>query len=282
MSRNVGMTRAQASQYHDYLQRNMDSKQIRLGALDADYPIAPYVRDVKRDTRYQTLALLKPSLTYEVSDKDIQYLEDKKKEEYEIKMLQQARSMFDLSRPAEAAYFRERFPRAFELMERNFNDKMEIVRTFARINRTGVQNEEDLRFVTAVREGQIVIPSNFTAEGMMQSLEKTAYYNIVPARGLLNPLRWLSYDFDTYGVSQVDRNAPFASAQLYNFGDAGFDRRVGWLGSAPITGAVPLPRDVFYRDDEGRPVPGVRPDQPANNAAAAQQQAPPQPGAQQA
>lgn len=284
MSRNVGMTRAQASQYHDYLKRNMDTKQIRLGSLDGDYPLAPYVRDVERDTKYQTLAMLRPSLTYQVGDAEIQYLQDKKKEEYEIKMLQLARSMFDLSRPAEAAYFRERFPRAFELMERNFNDKMEIVRTFARINRTGVQNEEDLRFVAAVREGQIVVPANFTAEGLMQSLDKTMGHNIVPTRGLLNPLRWLTPELNHFGVSSLDTNAPFSNRNVatYGLGIIEYNNQLGYLTRAPISGNEAIPRDQVY-EDGGLLRPGTRPTPPAPNAGAqaagagAAPVAPPQP-----
>lgn len=168
----------------------------RVGNLPQDYPQVVHPND-KRDTKYDLLSVIKPRATYAVTDKDVQYIEDKEKARQYAEFLGFMRTQFDMSDQAEAWIARQTFPDMFDGPQKYFDAMMDNVKTFTKINMRGAQSMDDYFFLWKLLTGTIHIPKGFTSDQLTEALpviqdslqSRNKFFN--NNRGLFNPRRYM-------------------------------------------------------------------------------------------
>lgn len=192
----------------------------RIGNLPQDYPQVVHPND-QRDTKYDLLRVIKPKATYEVTDKDVAYIEDKEKARQYAEFLGFMRTQFDMSDQAEAWIARQVFPDMFDGPQKYFDAMMDNVKTFTKINMRGPQSMDDYLFLWKLLTGTIHIPAGFTSDKLVKplpviddSLEDRNKFDIT-TRGLFNPRRYLQSSKDArdevpYGRDPSNSANPFA------------------------------------------------------------------------
>lgn len=175
----------------------------RIGNLPQDYPQVVHPND-QRDTKYDLLRVIKPAATYEVTDKDVAYIEDKEKARQYAEFLAFMRTQFDMSDQAEAWIARQTFPDMFDGPQKYFDAMMDNVKTFTKINMRGAQSMDDYFFLWKLLTGTIHIPAGFTSDQLTtphpiinDHLSDKSKFDVTK-RGLFNPRRYI-------GSSQVPR-----------------------------------------------------------------------------
>lgn len=169
----------------------------RVGNLPQDYPQVVHPND-NRDTKYDLLGVIAPQPMYQVTDKDVQYIEDKEKARQYAEFLAFMRTQFNMADQAEAWIARQTFPDMFDGPQKYFDAMMDNVKTFTKINMRGPQSMDDYFFLWKILSGTIHIPAGFTADQLATSHAEVngvipgANVFDVTTRGLFNPRRYLA------------------------------------------------------------------------------------------
>jgi hypothetical protein len=180
--------------------------------LPQSYPYAPLPFD-PRDTNQELKAQMVPGLanapvgdaavpgaignvqaTYQLSQADLKYIEDKRKfienAQYELWVYNQ----FDHTDPANARIFEQLFPKFYQRQRAYIDYCAEIMKRWAYIRSTGCRTAEDYMFKYLQQTGAIHIPKDLTPQGMTQNHPDAPGGTDQPLnngqRGILNPLRW--------------------------------------------------------------------------------------------
>ncbi len=169
----------------------------RVGNLPQDYPQVVHPND-NRDTKYDLLGVIAPQPMYQVTDKDVQYIEDKEKARQYAEFLAFMRTQFNMADQAEAWIARQTFPDMFDGPQKYFDAMMDNVKTFTKINMRGPNSMDDYFFLWKILSGTIHIPAGFEAGQLTAPL--ASVNNVVAAqnqfnaasRGLFNPRRYLA------------------------------------------------------------------------------------------
>jgi len=169
----------------------------RVGNLPQDYPQVVHPND-NRDTKYDLLGVIGPQPMYQVTDKDVQYIEDKEKARQYAEFLAFMRTQFNMADQAEAWIARQTFPDMFDGPQKYFDAMMDNVKTFTKINMRGPQSMDDYFFLWKILSGTIHIPAGFEAGALTRPLDSVNAV-VEPAnrfdatsRGLFNPRRYLA------------------------------------------------------------------------------------------
>lgn len=168
----------------------------RVGNLPQDYPQVVHPND-NRDTKYDLLGVIGPQPMYQVTDKDVQYIEDKEKARQYAEFLAFMRTQFNMADQAEAWIARQTFPDMFDGPQKYFDAMMDNVKTFTKINMRGPQSMDDYFFLWKILSGTIHIPSGFEAGALTTPLPSVNEVVVVgnrfdaASRGLFNPRRYL-------------------------------------------------------------------------------------------
>ena len=194
-ARAAAPSKREAHKIANELARAQEQRAERLGVLPQNYPQVLFPND-DRDTKYGLLRELAPNLTHEVTAADLQYIEEKRKEQLNLEWLVFLNTQFDLTDPAEAEMARQKFPAMYDAAKKYMRAMMANVAKFQELDQMGLHTDDDYLFLYKVLTGTIHIPSGFKATELgvpMAFGGQPALFDPADAnRGLLNPMRYLS------------------------------------------------------------------------------------------
>ena len=192
-ARAAAPSKREAHKIANELARAQEQRAERLGGLPQNYPQVLFPND-ERDTKYGILRELAPQITHEVTATDLQYIEEKRKEQLHLEWLIFLNTQFDLTDPAEAEMARQKFPDMYDAAKKYMRAMMANVAKFQELDQMGLHTDDDYLFLYKVLTGTIHIPSGFRADQLgvpMAFAGQPAIFD--PAnRGLLNPMRYLA------------------------------------------------------------------------------------------
>lgn len=193
-ARAAAPSKREAHKIANELARAQEQRAERLGGLPQNYPQVLFPND-DSDTKYGLLRELGPQLTHEVTAADLQYIEEKRKEQLNLEWLIFLNTQFDLTDPAEAEMARQKFPAMYDAAKKYMRAMMANVAKFQELDQMGLHTDDDYLFLYKVLTGTIHIPSGFRADQLGVPMQFGNQPTMDPAdanRGLLNPMRYLS------------------------------------------------------------------------------------------
>ena len=192
-ARAAAPSKREAHKIANELARAQEQRAERLGGLPQNYPQVLFPND-DRDTKYGLLRELGPQLTHEITATDLQYIEEKRKEQLNLEWLIFLNTQFDLTDPAEAEMARQKFPAMYDAAKKYMRAMMANVAKFQELDQMGLHTDDDYLFLYKVLTGTIHIPSGFKAHEIgvpMAFVGQPAIMDPNDAnRGLLNPMRY--------------------------------------------------------------------------------------------
>lgn len=99
--------------------------------------------------------------TMPVTDAELAYAQRWQAQEQQVMFDQAVASMFDLTNPAERDRVMKLFPGYFARQRAFVDSKFAVMRKFVDISMTGIQSEEDAKFVYNVKLGLIQLPMGY-------------------------------------------------------------------------------------------------------------------------
>lgn len=142
--------------------------------------------------------------TMPITDAEIAYAQRWQAQEQQVMFDQAVASMFDLTNPAERDRVMKLFPGYFARQRAFVDSKFAVMRKYVDIAMTGIQSEEDAKFVYNVRAGLIQLPAGYADFDQLTTA--------------MNPVSHQA-DKDFLGGKLVDRG-PFNIYQYFKADDA--------------------------------------------------------------
>lgn len=178
------------------------------------YPDYHYPDDKERDTYYEfkaAMANTEPTGRVMASDRDIQYMIDKKNAQELILFKQFVEDSIPRGTPWAKEYFERFMPGWYQSKIDIIQDKLSIVNRFIDMTIRGPQNIEDMFLLYQLYTGKIALPADWASliRPASQAVSESNF-----ASGLFNPKKWLKRE---YMISA--RNQQFLS----NFSIPGVD-----------------------------------------------------------
>jgi hypothetical protein len=187
---------------------------FRFTDVPQDYPQVVYPHD-PRDTRYDLLSRINAHPTYQITDKEIDYLQHKQYTKEHHEWLAFLHSQFNITDQAEAALAQELVPEMFDGPQAYFDAMMDNVQQFVKIDMRGVKTREDLMFLFKLAKGAIHVPAGFTADKLTTPLPAANINNVDPNdfknRGWLNPRKYMPIGLQAMGRPGGNPQNPFAA-----------------------------------------------------------------------
>ena len=112
-------------------------------------------------------------LTVPVTDKEVAFLKRLTEQTQRAEYNRFIETAFDRSDPANRALFLKMFPEFARIREQLIENEAEIQTKIAKLKITGIQSEEDAKFVWALNQGTIVLPDKplFDPTGALSKFE---------------------------------------------------------------------------------------------------------------
>lgn len=190
--------------------------------------------------------------TMPVTDAEIDWAKRWQAQEQQVMFDQAVASMFDLTNPAERDRVMKLFPGYFARQRAFVDSKFAVMRKYVDIAMTGIQSEEDAKFVYNVKLGLIQLPHGYAnfkqltepMDPQTGNAADTIKAGTLVARGPFNLYRYFTAQqaSDAGGYNSALKAYPYATSdqptQQY-FGDnffgpvSGLDRRGARVTSAP-------------------------------------------------
>lgn len=158
---------------------NYGEAQRRAG-LTEEYGAPRYVPDKYsqeiqlRNAIRQASRAVAPDVQVPVSDKEVAFLRRMLEQTQRAEYNRFIETAFDRSDPANRALFLKMFPDFARIREQLIDNEVEIQAKIAKLQVTGIQSEDDAKFVWALNQGTIVLPSKplFDPTGNFSTYER--------------------------------------------------------------------------------------------------------------
>lgn len=202
------------------------------------YPDYHYPDDKERDTYYefkQQLAATEPTGRVMASDRDIQYLMDKKNAQELLLFKQFVEDSIPRGTPWAKEYFERFMPGWYQSKIDIIQDKLSIVNRFIDITIRGPQSIEDMFLLYQLYTGKITLPTDWSQ--LIRPDNQSVWSNEF-ASGLFNPKKWIKKEYMT-----ALRNQNY----LANFAIPGIDAKLAGADANHVEGndSIFLNRNYF-------------------------------------
>jgi len=196
--------------------------------------------------------------TMPITDAEIAYAQRWQAQEQQVMFDQAVASMFDLTNPAERDRVMKLFPGYFARQRAFVDSKFAVMRKYVDIAMTGIQSEEDAKFVYNVRAGLIQLPLGYANfEQLVKPMNPVTGADATDTReftsgklvdrGPFNIYQYFTADqaksyggytnaFKAYAFGQRDTGQDyFATTHFYNPNDPRWrTQQTGGTGGAPL------------------------------------------------